>query len=273
MENGVDPCQQHPIRQFRDGKFTARSDDVIRERRIELIVNDDELRMAMLCLPSELPALAVGFLRGEGALRSKEDIRSIEVEGNGKAVRVRGRFDPDALEAIDKRWTWGTSCGGGGTSASLNPEAYRTVSEGPVVGAQTVVDLTREFLHGMDLWKRTGGVHACALASAGGVLVSAEDVGRHNAFDKVIGKAFLDDVATDDKLMLTTGRLSAEMISKAVAADLSIVVGRGAVTALGVDLAKRFGITVVGFARANRFNVYTGYQRIVDGRAEPVGPA
>ena len=260
----TDPCEQHAIRRYRNGQFAADGDDVIREARVELIVNDDELRLAMLCLPRELPELAVGFLRAEGALRRREDLLSAECDESGSAVRVRGRFDPDAIEAIQRRWTWGTGCGGGGTSASLNPDAYRSVGEGPVVGAETLLDLTREFQKRTGLWKRTGGVHACALADRHGTLLVAEDVGRHNAFDKVVGRAFLDGLDLADKLLLTTGRLSAEMVSKAVAAQLALLVGRGAVTALAIDLARRFGITLVGFARASRFNVYTGFQRVLD---------
>ena len=130
--------------------------------------------------------------------------------------------------------------------------------------SSTLLELTREFQKRMDLWKRTGGVHACAVADGQRPIILCEDVGRHNAFDKVIGRAFLEGIDTADKLMLTTGRLSAEMVSKAVVARLALVVGRGAVTALAIDLARRFGITLVGFARASRFNVYTGFQRVVD---------
>ena len=131
------------------------------------------------------------------------------------------------------------------------------------IAAGRLVEIVRTFQASMDLWKDTGGVHACALADAGKLLVVAEDIGRHNAFDKVVGRALLDGLDTSDKFMLTTGRLSAEMISKAVAARVPIVVGRGAVTALAIELARKFALTLVGFARAGRFNVYTGFQRIV----------
>ncbi len=265
----MDPCEQHAIRRFRNGRFAAAGDDVIREARVELIVNGGELRLAMLCLPRELRELAVGFLRAEGALRRPDDLEAAECDESGRAVHVRGRFDPDVLEAIQRRWTWGTGCGGGGTSASLNPDAYQPVGEGPVVRAETLLEITRRFQKTMDLWKRTGGVHACALADGERPIIVAEDVGRHNAFDKVIGRAFLEGIDTADKLMLTTGRLSGEMVSKAVAARLALLVGRGAVTALAVDLARRFGITLVGFARASRFNVYTGFQRVLGNPDEP----
>jgi len=261
----MDAFQEQPIRRYREGRFESVRDAVVAEARIELVVNADELRLAMLCLPRELPEMAVGFLRAEGALLQREDLDAAEFDPAASAVHVRGRFDPDALEAIRRRWTWGTGCGRGGTSASLNPDAYRPVEEGLTVQAGRVAELSREFQKSVELWRQTGGVHACALATADGIEAAAEDVGRHNAFDKVIGKAFLAGIETADKMILTTGRLSAEMVSKAVASRLPIVVGRGAVTGLAIDLARRFGITLIGFARAGRFNVYTGFQRVLSG--------
>ena len=257
------PTRHCAARRYADGHFTAMDDQVVAEARVELIVNDDELRMALLCLPRQLPELAVGFLRGEGALRNRGEVESVDIDQAGRTVHVLGRFDPDALDAIRRRWTWGTGCGGGGTSAQLNPEAYQPVALGLTVDAEALVGLVRNFMGAMDLWKSTGGVHACALASAAELLIVAEDIGRHNALDKIIGRAVLDGLDTSDKLILTTGRLSAEMVSKAVAARVPIVVGRGAVTALAIELARKFGLTLVGFARAGRFNVYTGFQRII----------
>ena len=263
LPNERQPTCQCAIRKYADGHFTAMNDQVVAEARVELVVNDDELRLALLCLPRQLPELAVGFLRGEGALRSRDEIERIDMDQAGRTVRLRGRFDPDALDAIRRRWTWGTGCGGGGTSAQLNPEAYQPLASSLEVGAETLVGLVRGFMGAMEMWKATGGVHACALASEAELLIVAEDIGRHNAFDKVIGRAVLDGLDTSDKLILTTGRLSAEMVSKAVAAHVPIVVGRGAVTALAIDLARKFGLTLVGFARAGQFNVYTGFQRIM----------
>ena len=104
----MDPCQQFPIRRYQRGEFTAAGDDVIREARVELIVNGDELRVAMLCLPRELPELAVGFLRAEGALLRREDLDAAEYDAAASAVRVSGRFDAEALDAVRHRWTWGT---------------------------------------------------------------------------------------------------------------------------------------------------------------------
>lgn len=265
----MDPCEQVPIRRYEGGLFEAVSDCVVREARVEIVVNDDELRLAMLCLPRELCELAVGFLRGEGALRRRADLRGVEYIEADAAVGVHGDFDPEALEAIRRRWTWGTGCGGGGTAAGADRTRLRAVGAGPVVAPDALIDLTRQFQKRMDLWRRTGGVHACALAEPEELLLVAEDVGRHNAFDKVVGMAVLQDVELAGKLMLTTGRLSAELVSKAVSSGVAMLVGRGAVTALAIDLARRYGVTLVGFARASRFNVYTGYERIPDPNAGP----
>ena len=259
----MDPCVEQPIRRFERGQFVASIDPVIRETRIELNVNEGSLRLTMLCLANELPELAVGFLRSEGVLRRREDLEAVEYVEGDRTVFVRGSFDGDGLEAIRRRWTLATGCGGGGTSADLEHPGYPSVGEGPVVDPEALLELMRRFQNRMHLWKRTGGVHACSLADGSGLVITAEDVGRHNAFDKVVGRAFLENVDCSDKLVLTTGRLSAEMVSKAIACGLPILASRGAVTALGIDLARRFGITLVGFARGKRLNVYTGYQRIV----------
>ena len=119
------------------------------------------------------------------------------------------------------------------------------------------------------LWRQTGGVHACALAEAGRIVLLAEDVGRHNAFDKIMGAAALARMAVTDKLVLATGRLSAEIVSKAVACRVPVLVSRSAVTSLAVELAGRFGVTLVGFVRGERMNVYAGHERIVSAGADP----
>jgi len=264
----MEPSGEYPIARYEKGRLTPAKDTVIREARVELVVNDGEMRLAMLCLPRELKELAAGFLRGEGALRRREDLHSAEFVEAESTLDVRGEFDPDVLDAIHRRWTWGTGCGGGGTSGRLDSSGYTAVGEGITVSGEAILRVSSEFHKRLDLWRRTGGVHACALADAEKLCLLCEDVGRHNAFDKVIGKALLEGVEVADKLMLSTGRLSAEMVSKAVASGVTVLVSRGAVTGLAVELARRFGLTLVGFARAGRLNVYTGYQRVVAGEGE-----
>ncbi len=258
----MDLAGEYPIQRFESGELNSKMDPVITEARIELDVNDGQLRLAMLCLPQELEALAVGFLVAEGALRRREDLKVVEYQPKQNKVILKGDFDADVLESITLRWTWGTGCGGGGTSRDLNSSAYKSIDSGKAVTAVKLLALFEQFNHLPGLWRTTGGVHTCALADENRIIHFAEDVGRHNAFDKIIGKAFIDGTNLTDKLVITTGRLSAEIVSKAVACGLPILVSRSAVSSLAIKLAGRFGMTLVGFLRGKRLNVYTGFQRI-----------
>jgi FdhD protein len=265
------PVQEYPIRRVEAGRARTTPDRIVAEARIELDVADGQYRLAFLCLPRDLEALAVGFLLGEGALHRREDLEAVEAKPEDGRVLVRGHFDADALEALARRWTWGSGCGGGGTARDLDTPAYAPVGAGPVVAAERLTELAREFQDRAELWRQTGGVHAAALASADGIILFAEDVGRHNAFDKIMGRALLDGIEVTEKLVLTTGRLSAEIVSKALACRVPMLVSRSAVTTLAVKLARRFGLTLVGFLRGRRMNVYTGGERIAtaDEATEP----
>jgi len=265
----MDPIRECPIRRYDGRRERAEVDKVIAEARIELLINDGEHRVGLLCLPRDLEALAAGFLLAEGALRRREDLHAVTVDAGAGRVTVRGDFDADALEAASGRWTWGTGCGGGGTGRDLDAPAYRRLAGGPVVAPERLVELARALAGRESLWRQTGGVHACALAAADGAIVGfTEDVGRHNAFDKLLGRALLDGVDVADKLVVTTGRLSGEIVSKAVACGVCVLASRSAATSLAVALARRFALTLVGFLRGERFNVYAGHERIARGGGE-----
>jgi FdhD protein len=267
------------IWRFESGRREAAVDPVVAEARVELNVNDGEARVALLCLPAELEALAVGFLVGEGALRRHDQLHAVEVAADGGQVSIRGDFDPDVIDNLHVRWTWASGCGGGGTGRDLRRPGLTRLAAGPELPCGRLAALAEAFArraagttnddapqaaqHPAGLWRRTGGVHACALADAGGLLLFAEDVGRHNAYDKVIGAAFLGGIERADKIVLTTGRLSAEIAAKAVAAGVPILASRSAVTSLAVAVARRFGLTLVGFARGKRLNVYAGFDRVL----------
>ena len=261
----MDLIEEHPIRRFKGNTPSAIVDKVITEARIELEINEGKYRIALLALPQYLEELAVGFLLGEGALRRREDLTEVKVLPESTKVEIRGDFDLDALEAMMHRWTWGSGCGGGGTGRDLDSPPYAPVGPGPCISPERLHELARIFASKGEFWRQTGGVHLCALADNDGIIFFAEDVGRHNAFDKVVGKGFLEGIDISEKLLLTTGRLSGEIVSKAVASQVPMLVSRSAVTNLGVKLARRFGITLVGFLRSGRMNVYTGFQRIVAG--------
>jgi FdhD protein len=273
----MDLTQEFPIRRHRAEHSTAERDTVVTEVRIELDVNDGQARIALLCTPSDLEALAVGLLMGEGALRRRQDLQQVEARPGEAKVVVRGDFDADALEALVLRWTRTSGCGGAATGRDVDAPAHATLPPGPVVSPARLLELAEAFHRRATgssgdevapsgppagLWRRTGGVHAAALADGKELLLYAEDVGRHNAVDKVVGTALLRGIDLRDKLLITTGRLSAEMAAKAVACGVPILLSRSAVTSLAVQIARRFNLTLIGFARGGRLNVYAGFDRV-----------
>lgn len=255
-----------PIRRYhRSGEHNDLNDPVVREQRIELVVNEVTL-LAMLALPRDVEALALGFLVSEGLWRDRDRLPEVHYDASAGRVHCTGSFDEDAAEGIHRRWTFGTGCGGGGTGRDPSRLAEcRPLDSQLTVQAPRLSALGREFGRQGTLYRITGGVHACGIADREKVLLFAEDVGRHNAFDKVTGMALKCRMDMSDKIALTTGRLSAEIVSKAIAHGVSILVSSSAPTVMGVQWARRFSMTLVGFLRGGRLNVYTGYQRVVPG--------
>lgn len=252
-----------PIRRYeRSCEHSALNDLVVREQRIELVLNDIPV-LAMLALPRDVEALALGFLVSEGLWHDRELLPECRFDASVGQVFCTGEFDDDAVEGIHRRWTFGTGCGGGGTARDPSRLAKcRSVSSSVTVRASRLAQLGRKFSQMGLLYRMTGGVHACGIADTDDILLFAEDVGRHNAFDKVAGMALQQSIDVSNKIALTTGRLSAEIVSKAVAHGIPILASSSAPSAMGVQWSRRFCLTLVGFLRGKRMNVYTGYQRV-----------
>lgn len=255
--------RQVPIHRYdRAGHRRSALDWVVCEQRIELILNDQPL-LAMLCLPQDVAELAVGFLYCEGILAKDAELPDVSYDAGTGRVRCQGRFDEDLAEQINRRWVLGTGCGGGGTARDLSVlTRYRPLRQDLSVTHQQLTTLARDFQGHCQLYRQTGGVHACALATGERVLLFAEDVGRHNAFDKVIGMALRQGMDFHDKLALTTGRITTEIVTKAVAAGIQLLASSSAATGLAIDLARKFNLTLVGFLRGQRMNIYTASARI-----------
>lgn len=251
-----------PIRRFRSGAGDqALIDQVVREKRIELTLNGTPL-LAMLALPQDVEALAVGFLVSEGLWRDRVRLPEVHYDGGAGRVYCTGPFDDNISQTIFRRWTFGTGCGGGTGMDPSRLEDCRGIQSSLTVRASQLADLGRSFGRRAELYHLTGGVHACAIADATSILLFSEDVGRHNAFDKVAGMALQRGVDVSEKIALTTGRLSAEIVAKAIAHGVPVLASYSAPTAMGAAWSRRFGMTLVGFLRGRRMNVYTGYQRV-----------
>lgn len=219
--------------------------------------------------------LAAGFLFGEGVVRRREEIARIaycldddlgaEQRYNVVTVELRGHHLPD-LQPLERHFYTTSACG---VCGKVSVEALRArgcpVQEaGPVVDAEVLCALPERLREAQGLFAQTGGLHAAALFDAHGRLVAVrEDVGRHNAMDKLVGWAFLEGrTPLRDHLVMVSGRASFELVQKAVVAGVPVFCAVSAPSSLAVEVARAFGVTLVGFLRGHRFNVYAGAQRV-----------
>jgi FdhD protein len=246
--------------QIRDGSRASREETVVREETLCLYVNGN-LLVRLLCSPSHLEELAIGFLYSEGIIDGIEEILSIETGSVETTLFVQKTgAAPDALTLSGAVRTSG--CGAGVTLAD-RAEGLEPLASNVTVGAEEILALSREFEASSELFRRTGGVHACSLGLGGKLLLLREDIGRHNALDKIFGAALKEVVDLSQSITYISGRISSEMVMKAARARVSIIVSRTAPTATAVDLAERLGVCVVGFVRGKRMNVYTFPDRVV----------
>jgi len=252
-----------------------RTERVVREATVALSVNGRTL-LRFACLPNRLAELAVGFLASEGLIDTPDQVKAVEVAGDD--IRVSADVPFDRFVQFFESVSMVSGCGRAGSSAGADqvPRVTSKTSFSPEV----CLSMMRELERGSELFKATGAVHLAALSAGDGLLDVAEDIGRHNAVDKVIGKALRGEsgaAGLGDLMLLSTGRLSAEIASKAVRVRLPMVISRSAPTSAAVELARNADLCLVGFARAHRLNVYSAGWRLGlgdrDGEAASPGDA
>jgi FdhD protein len=218
--------------------------------------------------------LVAGFLHGEGILSSRDLLREITYCRDGKAEQeynvVEARLRPGLAVDVDRlqrNFYTTSSCGVCGKASldAVQAQGCAVLPGGSVrVEAELVPLLPDRLLDAQGVFQNTGGLHAAGIFdSEGELILLREDVGRHNAVDKAVGTLFLDGrLPASERILVVSGRASFEIVQKAVAAGIPVLVAVGAPSSLAVELADRFGQTLVGFARNGRFNVYTGRERI-----------
>jgi FdhD protein len=227
------------------------------EGPLSIYVNGFELATFM-CSPVQQKALAVGFLANEGFIEEIEEVQVLHLCAQGTCVDV---WLSHALQRPERAIVT-SGCGGGMTFDDLSRQVEPL--ESPVrVRATQIHGLLRRVLNAGALYEAVRGVHTSALSDGEELLLVAEDVGRHNTVDKLRGLALMEGVATRDRILLSSGRISSEMLNKAARMGVPVVVSRTSPTSLSVALARAWGITLIGYARQTRMNVYAGAERVV----------
>ena len=237
-------------------------DAVAREFPLTIMLNNQELA-TLLCTPKDLKYLAIGFLASEGLIKNKTEIRKVILDDRRGVVRVETEEDKVvATEPLFKRVI--TSGGGRGaafySAADIRDQAR--VESQIKISTGEVFALVKDFQHRSQVYRATGGVHGAALCDTKGILIFAEDIGRHNAIDKVFGECILKDIPTDDRIIITSGRISSEILLKIAKGNIPILISKSAPTDIAVDLGAGLGVTLIGFVRGRRMNVYTEGWRV-----------
>lgn len=219
--------------------------------------------------------LAAGFLYSESVVNKREDIQQIgycvdpEIDGQQRynivKVKLKEGLMPD-LQPLERHFYTTSACGvcGKASLEQLRVQGGAAIPLGLQVSAEVIYSLSEQLRAAQKILDRTGGLHAAALFDRSGELLSLkEDVGRHNALDKLIGTAFLgDQLPLSNHIIMVSGRASFELLQKSLRAGVPIVCAVSAPSSLAVSLAREFNITLVGFLREQRFNVYTAIERI-----------
>ncbi|WP_034583791.1 formate dehydrogenase accessory sulfurtransferase FdhD [Helicobacter pametensis] len=257
----MDVLKQINITRLEDGVKYPKEDIVILESRVSFYLNGEKI-ISTMCIPQDGDAHMIGFLLSEGVIEGVGDIEHLEVLNRGLEVRMQAKIQEQNLKNLYKEKTLVSGCGGGITGQAGNEMQVEFNTSALCVSGRWVLEHVRKFYQESELYLQTGCVHKAMLLFSDDETLFSEDIGRHNAIDKVCGRAWLNHKNPSEGILVVSGRLSSEMVSKAVMHHIPIVVSRTAPTFLGVKTAQTHGITLCGFARGKNMNIYTHPSRI-----------
>jgi len=240
----------------------TKTDVVIREFPLTIFLNNQEL-VTLLCTPENLENLAVGFLFSEGILQNKEEVQKLTLDQEKGVAWVETTKDKDFVGKLRLKRLITSGCGKGATFHNVvDATTCKKVESKLKISSRQILHLVSDMQRQSKLYRATGGVHNAALADSKNILLFREDIGRHNAIDKILGECFLKGLSTDDKIMFTSGRVSSEILVKIAKSGVPMIVSISAPTNLAVKLAHKLNITLIGFARGKRLNIYTHDGRV-----------
>ena len=233
--------------------FVLENHPVIEEMPLAVTVNGRHALTAMI-RPHMLREFVIGFLYTEDIIKDVDEIESIKIEESNASVLTKNPF-----KILVSKKTVLSGCGG--TMSYLDIAKLPEINSTLILDPETIRNSVKEALDSQ-LHVLTGGIHVVALYNTNGKVSVVEDIGRHNALDKIIGYALEKDIDLSSTYIICSGRISSEMVRKCLSANIPVIVSRGATTTLAVDIARSRGLTIVGFVRSRKMNVYSCGQRI-----------
>jgi FdhD protein len=247
----VDTIEKFSVIKVTGKRKIVIEDIIVTEAQLTIVVNNQRL-ITLPCSPNDLQSLAIGFLFSKGILKSKEEITKVDLDDSKCIVWVETAKD-NHLKPLSLSVVYN----------SANSKVQPIVESHISVASRDIVSLVEEFQHRSEIYISTGGVHSVALCEKKDILVFKEDISRNNALDKLFGECVLKDIPTEERMVVTSCRISSEILRKVAKRNVPILISKSAPTNLAVRLAAEVGITLIGFVRAKRMNVYANDWRVI----------
>lgn len=241
--------------------FTNESDFIIKEERVSFYLNGVKI-ISTMCLPNDQDAHILGFLFNEGVIEKYSDVKSIKIANDGLRVFMEAKINEANITNLYHEKTLTSGCCVGVSANFEGRILQKFVSSKARFSLESLSQKIAEFERDSELFNLTGCVHKVMIFCENCAFVS-EDIGRHNALDKAIGKAIMAGANLSNAVLIVSGRLSMEMVIKCAMSGIPLVISRAATTALGIKSALKLGITLIGFARNGKMNIYTHKGRIL----------
>lgn len=238
-----------------------KEDVIIKEERLSLYLNGEKI-ISTMCLLDDQDAYAIGFLMSEGVIENIDDVACVKISKDGLSVFVEAKINEENIVNLFHEKTLTSGCCVGVSANFEGKVIQKFISQKITFTLQEILAYLSQFEKNTELFELTGCVHKVMLFCGNQVFCS-EDIGRHNALDKAIGKARMARVDTSRALLIVSGRLSMEMVIKCAMHDIPVVISNAATTALGIKSAQNLGVTLIGFARHGKMNIYTHKSRIL----------
>lgn len=246
------------LTRIKGNKIEEISDLVAKEITFTILLNKKKL-VTLNCSPEKYKYLGLGFLYTSGILQKKEDIISLDINEKQGLMNIKIKGVSLSSEDIIDSNLWIGSY----QQLEEQKKTPLSIDTSLKISSNLVYSLISEMQGRANFFKLTGGVHSCALVDKqGSIILFSEDISRYNSIDKILGEAFVNNITTEDKIVLTSCRITSGILRKIIIGKLPIVISRAAPTDLAIKLAKRMGITLVGFVREKRMNIYTHPERI-----------
>lgn len=258
----IDESVSLPVIRMKGREKSLALDTVVREVPVTVYFNKEEI-VTILCSPNQLKELALGFLLSEGFIRERGDLYSVGHHCEQNIIRVEGKPRPDQALRMTRR-SVSSCCGKNRVSYNFDSDAelVRVQESGVRIPLEDALGYSSYLEKNSSLFQQTGGTHNGGIGRAGKVRWTTCDIGRHNVLDKLMGTAFMSGLDLSDHVLFFSGRVSSEILIKVAKMNIPVLVARSAPTDLAIALAEELNLTLVGFARGDRLNIYSCPERI-----------